>query len=270
MNRIDQRFNELRARGRAAFVPYITAGDPTLARTRQLVLALERAGADVIELGIPFSDPLADGKINQEAAERALKNNVSLGDVIALVRDLRRETQVPLIFFTYLNPVFQYGYERFAAHAAEAGVDGVLALDVPPEEAAPLKQALDARDMRMIFLVAPTSTDERIARIAAMASGFIYHVSLTGVTGERAAIAADLGENIARIRAATALPIAVGFGVSKPEHVAAIAKLADGVVVGSAIVKRVGAGGDSNAMVSGVEQFARELAAPLAKAGTRP
>lgn len=270
MNRIDQRFSELRARGRAAFVPYITAGDPTLARTRQLVLALERAGADVIELGIPFSDPLADGKINQEAAERALRNNVSLGDVIALVRDLRRETQVPLIFFTYLNPVFQYGYERFAAHAAEAGVDGVLALDVPPEEAAPLKQALDARDMRMIFLVAPTSTDERIARIAAMASGFIYHVSLTGVTGERATIAADLGENIARIRAATALPIAVGFGVSKPEHVAAIAKLADGVVVGSAIVKRVGAGGDSNAMVSGVEQFARELAAPLAKAGTRP
>jgi len=270
MNRIDQRFSELRARGRAAFVPYITAGDPTLARTRQLVLALERAGADVIELGIPFSDPLADGKINQEAAERALRNNVSLGDVIALVRDLRRETQVPLIFFTYLNPVFQYGYERFAAHAAEAGVDGVLALDVPPEEAAPLKQALDARDMRMIFLVAPTSTDERIARIAAMASGFIYHVSLTGVTGERATIAADLGENIARIRAATALPIAVGFGVSKPEHVAAIAKLADGVVVGSAIVKRVGAGGDSNAMVSGVEQFARELAAPLATAGTRP
>ena len=267
MNRIDAKFKMLRAAKRVAFVPFITAGDPTLARTRQLVLALERAGADIVELGVPFSDPLADGKTNQEAAERALKHHVTLRDVLGLVREVRRETQVPLVLYTYLNLVFQYGFDAFAKDAAAAGVDGVLTLDMPPEEAQPLKTALDRHGLHTIFLIAPTSTDERIAKIAKQAGGFLYYVSLTGVTGERAAVAEDLDENIRRIRVASPLPIAVGFGVSAPEHVARIARVADGVVVGSAIVRRVGAGGDTDRMVADVEAFVRDLARPLVARG---
>jgi len=263
MNRIDDKFARLRENAGKAFIPYITAGDPTLERTRQLVLALERAGADIIELGIPFSDPLADGKTNQEAAERALLANVTLAQVIELVKDLRRETQIPILFFTYLNPVFQYGFEAFARDAQRAGVDGALALDMPPEEAVPLKKALDAHDVRMIFLAAPTSTEERIQKIAELAGGFIYYVSLTGVTGMRDSIATDIDEHISLIRRYSSLPVAVGFGISKPEHVSKVAAVADGVVVGSAIVKRIGSGGDTDAMVEDIEEFVRELARPL-------
>jgi tryptophan synthase alpha chain len=263
MNRIDQCFAACRAEGRKAFIPYITAGDPTLARTRQLVLALAQAGADLIELGIPFSDPLADGKTNQEAAERALRNHVTLADVLDLVGELRRETDIPIIFFTYLNPVFQYGFDLFAARAAQVGVDGVLALDVPPEEAAELKAALDHNDLRMIYLIAPTSTEKRVKAITAQASGFIYYVSRTGVTGERERLATDLGAHIQLVRRHTDLPIAVGFGIATPDHVRDVAALADAVVVGSAIVRRVGSGGDSDTMVDDVRQFVTELTAPL-------
>jgi tryptophan synthase alpha chain len=263
MNRIDAQFARLQAIGRTALIPYITAGDPTLARTRQVIHALADAGADLLELGIPFSDPLADGKTNQEAAKRALAHDVSLADVIALVGDVRRDVQLPIIFFTYLNPVFQYGYERFARDAAAAGVDGVLVLDMPPEESADLQAALVDADLRMIYLVAPTSTPARVRMIAARASGFIYYVSRTGVTGEHERIADDLGEHIALIRQHTSLPIAVGFGVSTPAHATQIAALADGVVVGSAIVRRIGAGGDSDAMVAEVTQFARSLSVAL-------
>jgi tryptophan synthase alpha chain len=262
-NRIDEKFAQLRAEGRKAFIPYITAGDPTLDRTRQLVLALERAGADIIELGIPFSDPLADGKTNQAAAERALKNNVTLAQVIDLVRSLRQETQIPIIFFTYLNPVFQYGFERFGADAAEAGIDGVLALDQPPEEAETCKKTLDACGVKTIFLIAPTSTEERIRKITAQANGFIYYVSRTGVTGERETMSHDIAEHISLIRKYSDLPVAVGFGISKPEHVTQIAETADGVVVGSAIVHKVGDGGDSDDMVADVESFVASLSAPL-------
>ena len=267
MNRIDATFARLRAGDRKAFIPYITAGDPTLGRTRQLVHALERAGADVLELGIPFSDPLADGRTNQEAAERALKNHVTLADVVALVRAVRAETQLPILFFTYVNPVFQYGYGRFARDAADAGLDGVLALDMPPEEAAPLKRELDAAGIRMIFLVAPTSTPDRVHAIAAMASGFIYYVSRTGVTGARDTVSTDVASHLALIRAHSPLPIAVGFGISTPAHVAEIARVADGVVVGSAIVRRIGDGGDTDAMVQDVEAFATSLAKPLNTSG---
>lgn len=264
MNRIDAQFSRLRAAGRQAFVPYITAGDPTLARTRQLVLALADAGADVIELGIPFSDPLADGKTNQEAAERALRHHVTLAHIIAMVADVRAVTQTPIIFFSYLNPLFQYGFARFARDAAAAGVDGVLVLDMPPEESAELHAALQAERLHMIFLVAPTSTPERIRMICARAGGFIYYVSRTGVTGERSDVAADLREHIALIRACTTLPIAVGFGISTPAQVAEIAAVADGVVVGSALVRRIGEGGDTDAMVAEVGALARGLCAPLA------
>jgi len=263
MNRIDAQFARLQHEGRAALIAYITAGDPTLARTRQLIPALERASADLIELGIPFSDPLADGKTNQAAAERALRNGVSLHDVLTLVHDLRTHSHIPIVFFTYLNPVFRYGFARFADAAAAAGVDGVLTLDMPPEEAAPLKRELDRTGVRSIFLAAPTSSDERLQLIAAHASGFIYYVCRTGVTGERDDVPADLPQHIARIRRFSSLPIAVGFGVSSPAHVRAIAPHADAVVVGSAIVRRIGEGGDSDAMVSSVETFVQELAQPL-------
>ena len=262
-NRIDAKFAHLGTTGRTGFIAYITAGDPSLERTRQLVLSLERAGADFIELGIPFSDPLADGKTNQAAAERALLNNVTLKQVIGLVREIRAETQIPIVFFTYLNPVFRYGFEAFARDAAAAGVDGVLALDQPPEEAAEFKSILDAHGLKTIFLIAPTSTEERIKKITAQASGFIYYVSRTGVTGERDTLSTDIGEHIAVIRRYSKLPIAVGFGVSTPDHVTRIASVADAVVVGSAIVHKVGDGGDTDQMVADVEQFVATLTAPL-------
>lgn len=263
MNRIDEKFHLLRQAHRAGLVVYITAGDPSLARTAQLILALEQAGADLIELGIPFSDPLADGKTNQEAAERALRNGVTLNDVIHLVRKIRHRTQIPIVFFTYLNPVYRFGFARFAEEAAAAGVDGVLVLDMPPEEAPPLKRELDRSGVHTIFLAAPTSSDQRLRLIAANARGFIYYVSRTGVTGERDSIPDDLPAQIARIRQVSSLPIAVGFGVASPNHVRAIAAHAEAVVVGSAVVRRIAEGGDSDAMVHNVAAFVSSLAQPL-------
>ena len=265
MNRINEKFAQLNKISGKAFIAYITAGDPNLNRTRELVLELERAGTDIIELGIPFSDPLADGKTNQEAAERALKNGVTLADVINLVADLRKETQIPIVFFTYLNPVYQYGYEKFACDAAKAGVDGILALDVPPEESASLKAALDDNDVKMIFLITPTSNEERVKKITKQASGFIYYVSRTGVTGTTDKLSDDIEEHIDLIRKYTRIPIAVGFGISKPEHVSRIAKTADGVIVGSAIVKKIASGGDSDEMIEDVKSFVQSLIKPIKK-----
>ncbi|RLD10511.1 MAG: tryptophan synthase subunit alpha [Chlamydiae bacterium] len=265
MNRIDEKFAQLNKMSGKAFIPYITAGDPNLKRTRELVLELENSGADIIELGIPFSDPLADGKTNQEAAERALINGVTLADVINLVADLRKETQIPIVFFTYLNPVYQYGYEKFAADAAKAGVDGVLALDVPPEESVSLKKELDGNDVKMIFLITPTSNEERVKKITKQASGFIYYVSRTGVTGVTDKLSDDLEEQINLIRKYSNIPIAVGFGISKPEHVSRVAKIADGVIVGSAIVKKIADGGDSDEMVNDIKNFVRNLVKPIKK-----
>jgi len=265
MNRIDEKFAQLNKLSGKAFISYVTAGDPDLNRTRELVLALENGGADIIELGIPFSDPLADGKTNQEAAERALKNGVTLADVINLVADLRKETQIPIVFFTYLNPVYQYGYEKFAADAAKAGVDGMLALDVPPEESASLKKALDENNLRMIFLITPTSNEERVKKITKQVSGFIYYVSRTGVTGVTDKLSDDMEEHINLIRKYSDIPIAVGFGISKPEHVKQVAEIADGVIVGSAIVKKVADGGDSDEMVENVKSFVQYLVEPIKK-----
>ena len=263
MNRIEEKFAQLKKKSRKAFVSYITAGDPNLERTEELVLALERAGTDIIELGIPFSDPLADGKTNQAAAERALKNNVTLKQVINLVKNLRQKTQIPIIFFTYINPVYQYGYEKFAEDAAKAGVDGVLALDMPPEEVSPLKIELDKNGVNSIFLIAPTSTEARIKKITSQANGFIYYVSRTGVTGEQKSMSGDIEEHINLIKKYSEIPVVVGFGVSNPNHVREISKFADGVVVGSAIVRRIGEGGDSDDMVKNIEKFVKELTKPL-------
>jgi len=259
MNRITQRFNELAARNETAFIPYITAGDPTLERTAQLVAELEKAGADIIEFGVPFSDPVADGVVNQEAAQRALKHNVSLHDIVALIKRLRATTQIPLVLFTYFNPVLAYGLETLASDAAEAGVDGILCVDLPPEEAGDYKRLLDAKGIATVFLIAPTSTPERIRLIAQSSSGFIYYVSRTGVTGEQADIAASVESMVVQIKACTKTPVAVGFGISTPEQAAEVSGYADGVIVGSAIVRMIGELGDSDAMPGSVGRFVKGL-----------
>jgi len=259
VNRIDARFAALKEAQRAAFIPYITAGDPNLDITRQIVLALEDAGADIIELGVPFSDPIGDGTVNQESAQRALVNDISLHDVVAFIKDLRTKTDVPIVIFTYYNPVLCYGAETFAKDAADAGADGVLCVDLPPEEADEYRATLDQNGLRTIFLLAPTSSDERITLVGKQSTGFIYYISRLGVTGARAALEADLQTAVARLKKYSDLPVAVGFGISTPEHAREVAGYAEGVVVGSAIVKMIGDHGDSPDTAKRVGAFVKEL-----------
>lgn len=258
-NRIDARFAALRDAKKKAFVAYVCAGDPTLDATIDIVLGLERAGVDVVELGVPFSDPLADGVVNQMAADRALKAGASTPGVIEMIRKLRTKSQIPLVLFTYLNPIYTYGYERFHHDAAAAGADGVLVLDLPPDEAAQNAELKPAPELRHIQLIAPTSPAERIASIAKSAEGFVYYVSRLGVTGAQAEIATGIAEQVAVIKAATEVPVCVGFGVSNPEQAAAIASKADGVVVGSAIVKLIEQNGSSPDCAAKVEAFVKPL-----------
>jgi tryptophan synthase alpha chain len=238
-SRISSRFAELSKRGELGIVTYITAGDPSLDATLQFVLALAEAGADVIELGVPFSDPLADGPTIQRASERALKAGTTLHGVIDLVRRIRQSSQAPLVLFSYYNPILQMGVEKFAAAAAEAGADGVLATDLTPEESVEYRQILHAHNLDTIFLAAPTSDDERLTKIAAVSSGFLYLISRTGVTGAKDSLAEDLPALLRRVRNCTDLPIAVGFGISQPGHVSVLGGLADAAVVGSALVAEI-------------------------------
>jgi len=237
MSRIGPRFEQLRREGRKAFVAFLTAGDPSLERTVTAALELDRAGVDVLELGVPFSDPLADGPVIQRASERALRRGVTLSAVLDAVRRIREGSQIPLLLFSYLNPLLRRGLARLAREAREAGVDGVLVTDLPPEEAGEWLAIARGEDLDTVFLAAPTSPDERLRRVAEASRGFIYAVSRTGVTGERAALSADAGPLVERLRALTREPVALGFGISTPEQVAAAAAVADGVVVGSALVR---------------------------------
>ena len=266
MSRISEKFSVLRQKGQTGFIAYISAGDPDLETTKKLVLDFEKRGVDIVEFGVPFSDPLADGPVNQEAAQRALKHNVSLGDVLRTVGELREETEMPIVLFTYFNPVFRYGLERFVAHTGKMGVDGVLLLDVPPEESGDYKGLMDAREVDTVFLVSPTSTDQRIKLISEYTTGFVYYVSRTGVTGEKDSLEASVRPMVNRIRKHTDQPIAVGFGISNPEHVREVAGYADAVVVGSAIVRRIGAGTDDPSLVEKVGAFVGTLTAPLKEA----
>ncbi|MGH9715371.1 MAG: tryptophan synthase subunit alpha [Candidatus Acidiferrales bacterium] len=238
-SRIPQRFRELAGRGELGLVAYVTAGDPSLEATEQIVLAAAGAGADVIELGVPFSDPVADGPTIQRASDRALRAGTTLAGVIDLVRKLRTRTRAPLILFSYFNPMLQMGIEKFADAAAQAGADGVLATDLTLEEAGDYRAAMHAHGLDTIFLAAPTSTDERLAKIAKCSSGFLYLISRTGVTGTRDALAEDLPALARRVRSFTKLPLAVGFGISMPEHVSMLGGIADAAVVGSAIVAEI-------------------------------
>jgi tryptophan synthase alpha chain len=237
--RISKRFAELRDAGELGIVTYITAGDPTLDATLKFILALAEAGADVIELGVPFSDPLADGPTIQRASERALKAGTTLAGVLDLVRRIRQSSQVPLVLFSYYNPILQMGLEKFANAAVSAGADGVLATDLTPEESEEYRRILAGHHLDTIFLGAPTSTDERLAKIAACSSGFLYLISRTGVTGAKDALPDDLPALLRRARSVTQLPIAVGFGISLPGHVSVLGGLADAAVVGSALVSEI-------------------------------
>ena len=237
--RITARFHKLRQSGEMGLIPYLTAGDPSLAATESFVLSLAAAGADVIELGVPFSDPVADGPTIQRAIERSLAAGTTLRGVLDLVRSLRAKTDVPLMLFSYYNPVLQMGLDHFAEQAAAAGADGALITDLTPEESADYRAAMSKHGLDTIFLAAPTSTDERLAPIAEVSSGFLYVISRTGVTGAKDTLPEDLPSLIRRARRATSLPIAVGFGVSLPSHVSLLGGLADAAVVGSALVDEI-------------------------------
>ncbi len=259
-NRIDTTFARLRSEGRAGFIAYICAGDPTLDATRALVPALERAGVDLIEVGVPFSDPLADGVVNQLASSRALASGTTLNGVLACVRDIRRQSQIPIVFYTYMNPVYRHGFDAFLADAEAAGVDGVLFLDLPPDEDDASPELRMHGPLKRIRLIAPTTPPERIALLTRDASGFIYYVSREGVTGERSDVAAGLAESVAAIKKTTPLPVSVGFGISNPDQVRAVASAADAVVVGSAIVKRIAEFGSDPQLVEKVCAFVKPLA----------
>jgi tryptophan synthase alpha chain len=261
VSRLNDAFRDAKREKRAAFVPYVTAGDPSLKRSVEIVRALARAGADVIELGVPFSDPIADGPTNQRAAERALAAGTTLSGVLAAVEVVRQDLEVPVVLFTYANPVLRYGIRNFAEDAADAGVDGVLFTDVPAEEMAPFENHIGAAGLDLIMLVTPTSTRQRMKTAARFGGGFLYLVSRTGVTGVRQDLDAGLADNIRMARKVSRLPVAVGFGISTAEQVARVAEKADGVVVGSALVSRIGAMGDCDELIDEIESFASELAA---------
>ena len=239
MNRIEAKFAELRRAGQKAFVPFITAGDPDLETTLRLVIELERSGADLIELGIPFSDPMADGPVIQRASERALERGVSARDCIALVRRVREESEVPILLFSYFNPLLALGLEKLPDRLRAAGVDGVLVTDLAPEEAAHFIESMRAADIATVFLVAPTSTDERINLVTRVSTGFVYAVSRAGVTGARQSLSEAAAALVQRVKRFTDLPVAVGFGISTPEQVNEVWQTADAAVVGSRIVAEI-------------------------------
>ncbi len=240
-DRITETFKGLSERGEKALVTFITAGDPDIASTKDLIFELERGGADIIELGIPFSDPMADGPTIQAASERALKKGTRLADVLGVVKEVREKSGIPIVLFGYYNPILSYGLEKYARDARRAGVDGTLIVDLPPEEAGELKKELDRRGIELIFLLTPTSDEARIRTVTDKASGFIYFVSVAGVTGARSSLSADIEKYIRKVRRFTTLPLGVGFGISTPEQARDVCRHADGVIVGSAIVNIIAA-----------------------------
>jgi tryptophan synthase alpha chain len=260
MNRIVERFDTLKAAGQKGLVVYIGAGDPTLEATRQLALAFDKAGVDVLELGVPFSDPLADGLVNQLAAQRGLESGTTPKKVLETVAAIRRESQTPIVLYIYFNLIHKLGTQQFIRDAARAGVDGLLVLDLPPEESENYEQLMAEAGLCNIYLIAPTTPDERIEVIAKRARGFIYYVSREGVTGMQQQVSDTIGAMTAKIRAHTRLPIAVGFGISNPDQARTVAQSADAVVVGSAIVNQIAKHGGSTELVPVVSAFVKSLA----------
>jgi tryptophan synthase alpha chain len=258
-SRITERFDRLRLEGRTGLVTYTTVGDPDLERSGEVLLALDRAGADVVEVGVPFSDPLADGPVIQRATERALRAGGSLKSALALVASLRDRLSAPVVLFSYANPLLRLGVREFASQAADAGVDGVLALDLPIEEAGGFRDTLAAKGLDTIFLLSPTTTRIRIVKAAEFGRGFLYGISRLGVTGARDRVASGARELVERIRAETTLPVALGFGISQPEHVREVGAYADAAVVGSALVARIADTSGAPAWIEGLEDYVRSL-----------
>jgi tryptophan synthase alpha chain len=254
MTSIEQTFRELKKQGRKALIPYIMAGDPSLGATKKFVIDLETAGADIIELGVPFTDPLADGPTIQKASERSLQQNTTLKKVLALVNQIRRQSKIPLILMTYYNPVFKFGIERFVKESVRTGVDGVIIPDLIPDEADDFIRLARQYKLDTIFLLAPTSTEERINKVAKASTGFIYYVSITGITGAKLSMGKSMKNTLNSIKRISKKPVAVGFGISTPEEASTVANLADGVIVGSAIVKLISKGRDIKKFVKGIRK----------------
>lgn len=259
MNRITERFARLRKEGQKGFVVYIGAGDPNLEATRQLALAFDKAGVDVLELGVPFSDPLADGLVNQLAAQRGLDSGTTPAKLLQTVAAIRKDSQIPIVFYVYYNLLHRYGLEKFIAEAARSGVDGLLVLDLPPEESENYETLMRAAELCVIYLVAPTTPEARMELIVKRGSGFIYYISREGVTGMQTKVSDTIGQMTGKIRAHTDLPIAVGFGISNPEQARAVAANAEAIVVGSAVVNQIAKHGKSPDLVERVAEFTKSL-----------
>ena len=259
MNRIEKKFADLKAKGEKALILYLTAGDPNLEQTEELILTLDRVGVDILEIGVPFSDPTADGPVIQEAAQRSLRGGTTLAAILEMISRIRKVATIPIVLFTYYNPIFAYGNERFAVKAKAAGVDGVLVVDLPPEEADELRNFTDPQGIDFITLTAPTTDDRRLAKIVRTSSGFIYYISVTGVTGTKEPEPEAAAQDLRRIRKVTELPVAVGFGISTAAQVRKFAALADGVVIGSAFVKWIARHGREQDFLQQAAAYAREL-----------
>jgi tryptophan synthase alpha chain len=262
MNRIDQTFARLKEKRRKAFIPYIVAGVPGPKETVEIVLELEKLGADIIELGYPFSDPMADGVVNQAAANRALESGVDADAYFAMVAEIRKRTQIPLLVFSYLNPIFKLGIDAFARRAKAAGMDGMLLVDMPVEESEDTQAICKRENLSLIFLAAPTTTQERLDKVLAGGTGFLYYISRTGITGEQDAFQKDFEAKVSAIKAGSKLPVVVGFGISKPEHVRTVCRLTDGAVVGSALVRLTLEKKPFAEMLADIRNLIAPLAAP--------
>jgi tryptophan synthase alpha chain len=260
MNRIVEKFSALKHSGKKAFIVYIGAGDPNLAATRELALAFDQAGVDILELGVPFSDPLADGLVNQLAAQRGLESGTTPPKLLETIAAIRKGSQIPIVLYIYFNLIHRVGMEKFIAAAAQAGVDGLLVLDLPPEESDNYEALMQANGLCHIYLVAPTTPEDRMELIVKRGSGFIYYISREGVTGMQTSVASNLASQVAKIRAHTALPIAVGFGISNPAQAKLVAQQADGCVVGSAVVNQIAKHGKSPELAATVGAFVKSLA----------
>jgi tryptophan synthase alpha chain len=269
MSRIESTFSSLQAKGEKALVIYLTAGDPNLEVTREIVRGLDAAGVDCIEIGVPFSDPTADGPIIQAASQRALKNGTTLSNIFDMIETIREVSEIPIVLFGYYNPILSYGTERFAARAQKAGVDGILVVDLPPEESHELRQYTDPKGIDFISLIAPTTSTERVSMIASHASGFLYYISITGVTGTAKPHVEEVAKDIKRIRTVTQLPLVVGFGISTPQQAQEISPYADGIVIGSAVVQMIEEHGDKFDLVTHVAHYAKEIKAASQPATSR-
>jgi len=265
MNRIEKRFKEIRAKGQSALILYITAGDPDLRSTERIILALEDAGADIIELGVPFTDPTADGPTIQSASMRALKKPIHLEDIFAIVKRVREKSEIPILLFSYYNPIFKSGEERAVRQAQKAGIDGMLIVDLPPEESENLRKRCKEYGLCLVHLATPTSDHSRLRLVAEASSGFVYYVSVTGITGAREKLPEDIKEHLAQIKQVCDLPIAVGFGVSTPGQAKMLARLADGVVIGSALVSIIEKFGKSRNLIPRVKKFVSGIKTAMLK-----